>query len=568
MKKSRIAIDLGTTNTVAAQWNYRMDAPEILNLEGVSRGGGRGREIDDSFTIPSCTYLVKPAEFYRFPFNILFRNFRSRTGGFIGRAALENDGGSQAPHFVSDFKSYLGKNSFRFIGRLGKWKFNADDITMIFLRRLLLEIKKTTGEKPEHITFCAPVDFYEFYRAKLQHIASHLDIKSVRTIDEPVAAALGYGLGLDEPKNYLVTDFGAGTLDFALIRGEERLRDQGHCTVIAKEGAPVGGNIIDAWMVEDLCEKYHYSFDRFSADPEVQWWYRILLAEACRVKEALFFKQSETFYLLPSSLMKNYLRALPGRRPEYHGPMDYTREDLSALLEKQGLYKMLGSLIDSVTTSAAAKGIRETQIHEVLMVGGSTLLPNVYSVLEKRFGRDRVRAWQPFNAVAFGAAAYAANRFTKADHITHDYAFVTYNHKSHEPEYNVIVPAGTPFPTPRDFWKRRLVPTCALGEPERIFKLVVCEMGQRHQVDQEFVWDEKGDLHLLGKSGEGGRLIIPLNESDPTLGYLDPSHSPSEKHARIELSFMINEDRWLCATVYDIKTQKYLMTEKPVIRLK
>ena len=248
--------------------------------------------------------------------------------------------------------------------------------------------------------------------------------------------------------------------------------------------------------------------------------------------------------------------------------MDYTREDLTALLEKRGLYTMLESLIDSIIAGAGAKGIRDNQIHEVLMVGGSTLLPNIYSLFEKKFGRDRVRAWQPFNAVAFGAAAYAANRFAKADHITHDYAFLTYDRTSHEPEYNVIVPAGTPFPTPRDFWKRRLVPTCALGEPERIFKLVVCEMGRKHQVDQEFVWDEKGDLHLLKNGEEDKRLIIPLNESDPTLGYLNPAHSPSEKQARIELSFMINEDRWLCATVYDIRTQKFLMTEKPVIRMK
>ena len=310
MKKSRIAIDLGTTNTVAARWNYGLDAPEILNLEGISRGEGRDRQIDDSFTIPSCLYLVRPAEYYRFPFNILYRNFRSKSGGFIGRAAMEKDGGAQAPHFVSDFKSHLGKNSFRFIGRLGKWKYTADDITMIFLRLLLLEIKKATGEKPEHITFCAPVDFYEFYRAKLQHMASRLDIKSVGTIDEPVAAALGYGLGLDEPRNYLVTDFGAGTLDFALIRGGTLTRPRAlHCH--RQGGGPGGGNIIDAWIVEDICGKYHYSFDRFSADPEIQWWYRILLAEACRVKESLFFKPSETFYLLPSNLMKNYLRALP-----------------------------------------------------------------------------------------------------------------------------------------------------------------------------------------------------------------------------------------------------------------
>ena len=38
------------------------------------------------------------------------------------------------------------------------------------------------------------------------------------------------------------------------------------------------------------------------------------------------------------------------------------------------------------------------------------------------------------------------------------------------------VPKGTRFPTPPDLWKRQVVPTCALGEPETIFKLLICEV--------------------------------------------------------------------------------------------
>ncbi len=46
-----------------------------------------------------------------------------------------------------------------------------------------------------------------------------------------------------------------------------------------------------------------------------------------------------------------------------------------------------------------------------------------------------------FNAVAFGAAAFSANKINKTDYLTHDYAFITYDLKTHEPEYNVIVPS-------------------------------------------------------------------------------------------------------------------------------
>ena len=568
MKKTNIAIDLGTTNTVVAQWNDEFDGPEIIHLDSICRNAVKDKDIDDSYTIPSCVYLLSPRESYPFPLNFLFKNFRSKTRGLIGMQALERDGGTFRDMFVNNFKSHLGKHNYQFIGTLKKWKYTAEDITRIFLNSLFSEIKKILKIKPTQVTFCVPVDFYEVYRALLQRISSKLKIKIIKTIDEPVAAALGYGLNIGNSKNILVIDFGAGTIDFALVKTAEKLSERGKCHVVAKEGAPVGGNLVDAWIVEELCEYYSYNFDRFSKEPGIRWWYRMLQSEACRLKEILFFKDKETFYLMPSKLMSMYAKSIPGNRKDLRKPVDFTKKNLISLLEKKGLYTIIDNLLSNILELAKGKGIRKKDIDEVLMVGGSTLLPNVYSLVEKRFGRDRVRAWQPFNAVAFGAAAYAENRFHKSDHVTHDYALLTYDKKSYDPEYNVIVPAGTSFPTPKDIWKRQLSPTCALGEPERIFKLIICEIGKKHSFDQEFVWDEKGELHHLDDGPDSKQLIIPLNELDPTLGYLSPPHYPSDKRARVEVSFMINEDRWLCSTVYDLKTNKYLLVEKPVIRLK
>ena len=59
----------------------------------------------------------------------------------------------------------------------------------------------------------------------------------------------------------------------------------------------------------------------------------------------------------------------------------------------------------------------------------------------------------------------------------HDYALLTYDRETRKPEHAIIVPRGTRFPTAPDLWKRQMVPTCSLGEPERLFKLVVCEIG-------------------------------------------------------------------------------------------
>ncbi len=203
------------------------------------------------------------------------------------------------------------------------------------------------------------------------------------------------------------------------------------------------------------------------------------------------------------------------------------------------------------------------------MVGGSTLLPGIYPYFEERFGRDRVRAFQPFEAVAYGACAFAAESFTQSDYIVHDYAFVTHHSKTHEPQYTVIVPRGTRFPTPPKLWKRQLVPTCSLGEPEKIFKLVICEIGKDSGEDRRFSWDAEGNVRKLGGEATSGdvAVVVPLNESNPTLGYLDPPHPPSDRSPRLEIAFGVNEDRWLIATVMDLRTGKLLMNEEPVVRL-
>ncbi len=109
------------------------------------------------------------------------------------------------------------------------------------------------------------------------------------------------------------------------------------------------------------------------------------------------------------------------------------------------------------------------------------------------------------------------------------------------------------------------MPTCALGEPERVFKLVVCELGHASDDERRFGWDAAGQVHKI--RGGADKLVVPLNESSPTLGRLDPPHPPSDRAPRLEVAFGINEDRWLAATVRDLKTSRVLMDGEPVVRL-
>jgi hypothetical protein len=69
-----------------------------------------------------------------------------------------------------------------------------------------------------------------------------------------------------------------------------------------------------------------------------------------------------------------------------------------------------------------------------------------------------------------------------------------------------------------------------------------------------------------GKSGKD-EVIVPLNASSPTLGYLDPPHDPRDKRPRLDVAFGVNAERWLVATVTDLLTRRELMREEPVVQL-
>ena len=98
---------------------------------------------------------------------------------------------------------------------------------------------------------------------------------------------------------------------------------------------------------------------------------------------------------------------------------------------------------------------------------------------------------------------------------------------------------------------------------------MICEIGRDRGDERRFSWDASGQLRALGGGNGSGdvQLVVPLNESNPTLGTLDPPHPPSDRNPRLEIAFGVNENRWLVASVKDLKTQKMLMNEEAVIRL-
>ncbi len=555
------ALDLGTTNCGVACWDETLGRPRLIELPGVCRKPEAKDPLEAPRLVPSAVHLLEKSGFLdrlgSWP-PLQRRLFLGRRA-LIGRKALQHNEGTVYPSFVPTFKPALSEESLRPLARVGREVVTARDAAHAFLRELLVEVKKATGHRVRDLVVTSPVTAFETYRAEVQQVLRQLGVRRVRFIDEPVAAALGYGISLSQERTVLVVDVGGGTMHTVLVRLSPQGAVNGQANVLAKRGRTVGGNAVDGWVLDDI---FRQMGQRLTEDDDevTRLWRRLMLAEACRVKEAVFFQEEEAFLMSPES--SRVIPQVISQRGRTYAAL--TRARLREILEEQGFYRSLSASVDEVLEQG---GVTVGDVEDVLLVGGSTLLPGFFSWFEERFERRRVRAWQPFEAVAFGAACFAGNRMDALDFIVHDYAFVTHDPKTGEPQHTVIVPRGTRFPTSPELWKRQLVPTCALGEPENLFKLLICEVSRPDGDQRRFVWDAAGDVHKVGGTSGDSQVVVPLNAASPTLGYLDPPHSPRDRRPRLEIAFGVNAERWLTANVRDLLTQRDLMHEEPVVRL-
>jgi molecular chaperone DnaK (HSP70) len=552
------SLDLGTTNCGVACWDEALGKPRLIELPAVCRKLDAKDPLEAPRLVPSAVhFLENPGMLDRLgSWPPLARRFFLGRRALIGRPALEHNEGIVHPSFIPTFKPGLSGEALRPLARVGRESLTARDAAHAFLRELLREVKRETGERVRDLVVTSPVSAFESYRAEVQQALRRLGVRRIRFVDEPVAAALGYGISLSHPRTVLVVDVGGGTMHVVLVRLAPQGAVNGQATVLAKRGRPLGGNAVDGWVLNDLCRQMGHELS--TEDDEItRLWRRLMLAEACRVKESVFFADEAPFLMHPGG---SRTAPQPGG-----GLVALNRARLREILDEQGFYRNLGASLEEVLEQG---GVTAADVEDVLLVGGSTLLPGFFSWFEERFERRRVRAWQPFEAVAYGAACFAGDRMDALDFIAHDYAFVTHDAKTGDAQHTVIVPRGTRFPTSPELWKRQLVPTCALGEPESLFKLLICEVSRSDGGgERRFVWDAAGDVHKVGGTAGDAQVVVPLNAASPTLGYLDPPHSPRDRRPRLEIAFGVSSERWLIATVRDLLTQRELMSEEPVVRL-
>jgi molecular chaperone DnaK (HSP70) len=511
----KIAVDFGSTNTVVA-----VAGPEgvrILHLPGL----GREQPSAHSALIPTAVhYPASPRPNAWLPWQ--------RIRPQIGQQALHRNFDGCSPGFAQGLKRALADRPHQQATRCGETPISAHRATEDFLREILKSIRRHDRIwRIADLTIPTPVGFYETYRAELQQIGRRLGIRHLRSLDEPVAAALGYGVRLEREKTLVVVDFGGGTLDLAAVRLSPQTTETGAAPVLAKHMAAVGGDDVDTWLAEYL------GLDL----TDLPLWHNDARWEMMRLKEHV--------------------------SRHGHGELSWRGirrslcvEELEQLLAKRGLYDCLRLACQDIQ-----KQLDGVQIDEVVLVGGSTLLPGIAAEIDQAFPSSVVRHDPEtlFTAVAVGAALFAGG-VPLDDFVYHDYCLAVQNPETQSVEYELLVPQRTRYPV-QDMAVRYYADYHGMHEIQ--FK--ICEAGRLGQVSVPWQARPNGAQYWAPQNASELARVLPINAADEPIRLRPRGQGTSP---RLRVTYSINADRWLCTSVDDLVADQRLRTNAPVARLR
>ena len=359
-RKLAVGIDLGTTNSLITS-GYG-DSVEVI-LDEVGEG-----------LLPSVVH------------------YDSEGVSSVGRAAQE-EAKRDPENTISSVKRLLGRSKLEGeeIDRFKHYKFDSDhgeglpaiitdagakdpiQISAAILAKLASRAQLSFGSEIEGAVITVPAYFNDAQRQQTKQAAELANLNVLRLINEPTAAALAYGLDTNEEGNVVVYDLGGGTFDVSVLS----LR-KGVFEVLATGGdTALGGDDIDHAICDWIIDN-GFSEETFNAN---------------QYSELILYANSIKHKLSDDNCIDLVFR-------NWRGTLN--RCEFSKICQP-----LIRKTINSCRRVLRDSGISLDDIHNVVLVGGSTRSPVVREEVEKYFGRPPLTSIDPDTVVAVGAGIQA-----------------------------------------------------------------------------------------------------------------------------------------------------------------
>ncbi len=343
-----IGIDLGTTNSVVSVMEGG-EAKVIANAEG-------GR------TTPSV---------------VSFKGEDISVGEVAKRQAITN------PNTVSSIKRHMGDMNYR-VDIQGK-KYTPQEISAMILQNLKKTAEDYLGATVTQAVITVPAYFNDAQRQATKDAGKIAGLDVKRIINEPTAAALAYGIDkTDKEQTVLVFDLGGGTFDVSILH----LAD-GTFEVVSTAGDNrLGGDDFDEIIM-------NYMVQEFKKENLVDLSKDKMALQ--RLKDAAEKAKKELSGLTNTTISLPFITM--GNAGPLHLEMNLTRAKFNELTS--GLVERC---VGPVRRALSDAKMTAKDIHQVLLVGGSTRIPAVQEMVKRELGKEPNKSVNPDEVVAMGAA--------------------------------------------------------------------------------------------------------------------------------------------------------------------
>ncbi|MGE0394820.1 MAG: molecular chaperone DnaK, partial [Vicinamibacterales bacterium] len=263
-------------------------------------------------------------------------------------------------------------------------KQSPPEISALVLQKLKAAAEDYLGEKVTDAVITVPAYFNDAQRQATKDAGAIAGLNVLRIINEPTAAALAYGLDKKSDETIVVYDFGGGTFDVSVLEV-----GGGVVEVKATNGdTHLGGDDLDQRVIDWLVDEFRKS-EGIDLGKD-----RMALQ---RLKEAAEKAKIELSTVLETDI------SLPFITADQNGPK-HLQTKLTRAKFEQLVDDLLQRSMAPVRQALADAGLKPADIHEVVLVGGSTRVPKIQQLVKEYFGKEPHKGVNPDEVVAVGAA--------------------------------------------------------------------------------------------------------------------------------------------------------------------
>lgn len=365
-----IGIDLGTTNSVVSIMEG--GEPRVI----ANQEGSRTTPSIIAFTAKGETLVGEPAKRQAVtnPSNTIYSIKR-----FMGRRHRE----VEAEEKLVPYKVVGGQADYVKVNVHGK-ESTPPEISALVLRKLKEAAENYLGHKVNKAVITVPAYFNDAQRQATKDAGQIAGLEVARIINEPTAAALAYGLEKKREEKICVFDLGGGTFDVSILEVENELIE-----VLSTNGdTHLGGDDFDDTLIGYIAAEFQKENGiDLRKDPMAL---QRLREAAEKAKKELSTQQTTDInlpFITADATGAKHLQ-LSISRAKF--------EELIDPLVERCRQPVLNALKDAK--------LKPSDIHEVVLVGGSTRVPKVQRLVKEMFGKEPHQGVNPDEVVSLGAA--------------------------------------------------------------------------------------------------------------------------------------------------------------------